>query len=71
MRFACRMGCLLLIPCILLLVECPTNVASDVPSSETPAPCHSDEDCPDGIACVLPDGGEQSGSCDVDETQEP
>ena len=71
MRFAYRTGCLVLIPCILLVVGCPVILPGDMPSSEVPAPCNSDEDCPAGIACVLPDGEDQPGLCDVDETQEP
>jgi len=71
MRSACRIGCLVLMPCILLVAGCPTLVPGDTPSIGTPAPCNSDEDCPDGITCVLPDGGEEPGFCDVDETQEP
>ena len=71
MKFTYRMCGLVLIPCILLVVGCPVNLPSDPPSSGTPAPCNSDEDCPDGISCVLEDGEDQAGFCDVDETQEP
>lgn len=34
-----------------------------------PAPCSNDEDCGDGIACIFPNGEDQAGFCDVDETQ--
>ena len=33
-----------------------------------PAPCASDADCPEGIACISPN---EVGFCDVEETQEP
>ncbi|MCH7527616.1 MAG: hypothetical protein IID39_09275 [Planctomycetes bacterium] len=35
----------------------------------TPAPCSNDADCPEGIACIFPNGMDQMGICDVDETQ--
>ncbi|MDH5671228.1 MAG: hypothetical protein OEZ06_03710 [Myxococcales bacterium] len=33
-----------------------------------PAMCTSDGECPSGVACIIPDGGEV-GYCDVDEMQ--
>ena len=36
-----------------------------------PAPCASDADCPEGIACIFPNGMDEPGFCDVEETQEP
>jgi len=71
MKLTGRIGFLVLIPIILLVAACPTVVHTDPPSIGTPSPCNSDEDCPDGVACVIPEGGEQTGFCDVDETQEP
>ncbi len=51
-----------------LLLGCP--VAPDGSADmATPAPCTVQTDCPDGIACVFPNGTDQPGFCDVDETQ--
>ena len=47
----------------LCLLGCPMT------DSATPVPCTMDTDCPDGIACVFPNGTDQPGICDVDETQ--
>ena len=51
-----------------LLIGCP-GVTDGMAELTTPAPCTLDSDCPDGIACVFPDGTDQEGFCDVDETQ--
>ncbi len=34
-----------------------------------PAPCASDADCPEGIACIFPNGMDEPGFCE--ETQPP
>ena len=34
-----------------------------------PAPCMTDEDCGGEIACIFPNGVDEPGICDVDETQ--
>ncbi len=51
----------------LCLLGCPAapDGSADI---TTPAPCTVETDCPDGIACVFPNGTDQPGICDVDET---
>ena len=51
-----------------LLLGCPV-VTDGTADTTTPAPCTGETDCPDGIACVFPNGTDQPGFCDVDETQ--
>ncbi|MHC5109263.1 MAG: hypothetical protein ACYTHJ_05235 [Planctomycetota bacterium] len=51
------------------LVGCPGVIPDSLPDMTTPAPCSGDADCPDGIACIFPNGEDQGGICDVDETQ--
>lgn len=34
-----------------------------------PAPCDHDSDCPDGIACVFPNGAGSNGFCNVNEME--
>lgn len=53
---------------ILCMYGCPVITNGGV-SATTPAPCSSDDDCPEGIACLFPSGTDQPGICDVDETQ--
>ncbi len=36
-----------------------------------PAPCDTDEDCPDGITCIFSNGTDQPGFCDVEEMTGP
>ena len=49
---------------------CPLVPAPDGPGdAATPAPCTTNQDCPDGIACVFPNGTDPPGFCDVDETE--
>lgn len=41
--------------------------ASSGTSSAAPAPCEDETDCPEGIACIIPDGEDGPGFCDVEE----
>ncbi len=50
------------------LLGCPVVFSGGLTGSATPAPCTADADCPDGIACLFPNGSGQPGICDVDET---
>ena len=50
------------------LLGCPV-VPDGTADTTTPAPCSVQTDCPDGIECVFPNGTDQPGFCDVDETQ--
>ena len=52
----------------ICLIGCPGVIPDGMADLTTPAPCTVDSDCPDGIACVFPDGTDQDGFCDVDET---
>ncbi len=54
----------------LCLLGCPAapDGSADI---TTPAPCTVETDCPDGIACVFPNGTDQPGFCDVDEMLAP
>ncbi len=54
---------------LVFLVGCPGVMPDGSPDLTTPAPCSNDADCPEGIACVLPNGEDQGGFCDVDDTQ--
>ncbi len=53
----------------IYLIGCPGILPDGMADLTTPAPCTVDTDCPDGIACVFPEGADQDGFCDVDETQ--
>ena len=53
----------------ICLIGCPGILPNGMVDLTTPAPCTVDTDCPEGIACVFPDGTDQDGFCDVDETQ--
>jgi len=53
----------------MCMFGCPVVVPDGSTDMTTPAACTSDTDCPDGIACLFPDGEDQTGYCDVDETQ--
>lgn len=52
----------------ICMIGCPGVIPDGMADLTTPAPCTVDSDCPDGIACVFPDGTDQDGFCDVDET---
>jgi len=53
---------------LLCTMGCPLVPPSDGADTTTPAPCTADGDCPDGITCIFPDGGGDTGYCDTDET---
>ena len=53
----------------LFLLGCPGVYPGGTTGTTTPAPCSVDADCGDGIACIFPNGPDQPGICDVDETQ--
>ena len=52
-----------------LLIGCPGILPDGMADLTTPAPCLMDAECPDGVTCVFPNGTDQEGFCDVDETQ--
>ena len=54
---------------IMCLLGCPFLSPSGTTDMTTPAPCTVDSECGDGIACIFPNGEDQPGICDVDETQ--
>ena len=70
MKFATRAAATLTLglTCMCLL-GCPGVITGGVADLTTPAQCTVDTDCPDGIACIFPNGIDQPGICDVDETQ--
>ncbi len=51
------------------LIGRPRVLPDGMADLTTPAPCIVDSDCPDAIACVFPNGTDQEGFCDVDETK--
>ena len=53
---------------VLVCCGCP-GILGGVEGLGTPAPCTADADCPDGISCMFANEGDESGFCDVDETQ--
>ena len=53
----------------ICLIGCPGVLPDGMADLTTPAPCTVDTDCPEGIACIFPNGEDQGGICDVDETQ--
>lgn len=53
----------------ICLLGCPIVRPGGNTDMTTPAACTVDTDCPDGIACIFPNGEDQAGFCDVDETQ--
>ncbi len=53
----------------LCLLGCPGVFPGGMTGTTTPAPCSVDADCGDGIACIFPNGTDQPGICDVDETE--
>lgn len=70
MRFATRAtGTLILGLSVMCLLGCPLLVPGDPTGLTTPAPCAVDTDCGGDIACIFPNGEDQPGICDVDETQ--
>ncbi len=70
MKFATRAtGTLALGLSLMCLLGCPFVVPGGPADLTTPAPCTVDTDCGDGIACIFPNGEDQPGICDVDETQ--
>ena len=54
---------------ILVCCGCPGVLPGDMADLGTPAPCNADEDCPEGISCIMANEGDDSGFCDVDETE--
>ena len=61
--------CALVSVAILVCCGCPGIFPGGVADIGTPAPCNADVDCPDGISCIFANEGDESGFCDVDETQ--
>lgn len=53
----------------LFILGCPGVFSGGMTDAPTPAPCRVDTDCGDEIACIFPNGTDQPGICDVDETQ--
>ena len=53
---------------ILLFNGCAGVVSDDPMDLGTPAPCTSDEDCPEGVSCTFANETDESGFCDVEET---
>ena len=53
----------------LCVVGCPGVLPDGIADATTPAPCTADADCGDAVACIFPNGTDQQGICDVDETQ--
>ena len=54
---------------VLVCCGCPGILPGAVEDIGTPAPCNATEDCPVGVACIFPNGMDQVGFCDMDETQ--
>ena len=70
MKFAIRATATLIVGLsFMCLLGCPAVLPGGITALTTPLPCAVDTDCPDGIACIFPNGKDQSGISDVDETQ--
>ena len=70
MKLATRVSTTVAVGIAFLLVPgCPGIFPGEMTDIGTPAPCSNDADCPEGIACIFPNGMDQMGICDVDETQ--
>ncbi len=54
---------------VLVCCGCPGTLPGGVEGLGTPAPCNADEDCPEGISCMFANEGDESGFCDIEETQ--
>ncbi len=69
MKFATRATATLTLglACTCLL-GCPGVLPGGMTDSTIPAPCTVDTGCPNSIACIFPNGTDQPGICDVDET---
>ena len=56
---------------LLLLWSCggeePVEDPGATETNVVPAPCATDEDCPEGIACVYFDPDDENGHCDAEE----
>lgn len=50
---------------------CPSVTEDGGIDNAVPAPCSADDECPEGIACLFPNGADQSGFCDVTEMVAP
>jgi hypothetical protein len=70
MKFGTRAAATLSLGISLICIfGCPIAFPGGTPDMTAPVPCIVDSDCPDGIACIFPDGTDNDGFCDVDETQ--
>ena len=73
MRMFIRLGlAIVVVSTIVSLHACGPSGGEDTTNGEaTPAPCTSDADCPEGVACTFFNGEDESGFCDVEETSSP
>ena len=70
MKTTARPGISLLLgAAVLCSYGCPGILPDGSDGSATPAPCSSGDDCPEDIACIFPNGMDEPGFCDVEETQ--
>lgn len=70
MKFASQIVAPVLIGAAVLVCSgCPGTLPGEVADLGTPAPCTAAEDCPEGINCILANEGDETGFCDIEETQ--
>ena len=70
MKFASQIvACVLIGAAFLVCCGCPGVLPGEVAVLGTPASCTAPEGCPDGIDCIFPNEGDETGFCDIDETQ--